>query len=127
MSGIGSTARAYRTAMWIVLVAGVLALGVAIAGLRGIVPARSGAVALFGFSLCLGLAAWFGLRSHRHTVAERELEESRTMLVLLAAQLGKQSNEALSRVSLSGGTAGEAAGMILEGRRGRGTELKDES
>ena len=69
MSDIGSTARAYRVAMWIVLVAGILALGVASAGLRGVVPARSGAGARFGFSLCPGIPARVGLRGQRPHLA----------------------------------------------------------
>jgi hypothetical protein len=38
------------------------------------------------------------------------------MIVVIAAQLGKQNDATLERVAAKGGPAGEAARMILKGR-----------
>ena len=60
-----------------------------------------------------------GVRAYRRALDDQALSASRSMIVLLAAQLGHQSDEALTRIAGRGGPAAEAAALILRGRRER--------
>lgn len=64
-----------------------------------------------------GLGAFVSFR--QGTLAakeERAREERKTMLLILAAELGKQDDAALDRISRQRGMAGEAAAWILAER-----------
>ncbi len=112
-------ARLYRRAMWLVTVFGLLALMLAIAGARGLLPVGLGIAggAVFGISILL--AGVLGIKMHRQALADRELAARRAMIVMLAATLGKQDDSALERIKTQGGPAGEAAALILEGRQAK--------
>ena len=112
-------ARDYRLGMWLMLLLALLCLGMAIAGLMNWLPRRLGSLANPAFLLSLGFGAWLGLRAHRSADADQEIRSRRDMIVLLAAQLGKQDDETLAGVVARGGPAGEAAEMILRGRKER--------
>ena len=114
-------ARDYRLAMWFMLVLALACLAVAVAGLKGWIPGRFGLVAIPAFVCSLGFGGWLGLRAHRRAEADQDMRSQREMIVLLAAQLGKQDDEALERIAARGGPAGEAASLILQGRRQKGT------
>lgn len=81
---------------------------------RGLVPPAT----LGFFAACAG-AVWLGLRSHRQALADRDRESRLTLIVTMAAQLGKQDDETLRRIAGKSGPAGEAARMILTERRQR--------
>jgi len=63
------------------------------------------------------VAGWLGLKGARRAREDREMQSRRDMIVLLAVQLGKQDDETLERVAGKGGSAGEAARLILQGRK----------
>jgi len=50
------------------------------------------------------------------------MQARRSMIVMMTATLGEQSDEDLERIAAQEGIAGEAAGMILEARRRAGEE-----
>jgi hypothetical protein len=114
---MSETARSLRISARLALGLCILCAAVALAGVKGWLPAAIG----LGFRpLALAaaiLAVWLGTRAHRRALADRELESSRAIIVAIAAQLGKQPDETLERIRTQGGPAGEAAGMILQGRR----------
>ena len=100
-------------------VAGIVALGTAIAAFQGIVPRgyAGAAMALF-FGTLLGVAAmaW----QDRATLLARREELGRTQaLVMLAAQLREESVETLEELARQGGLPGEAATLLLQGRAER--------
>ena len=115
-------ARLYRRSMWLVTACGILALAIAIAGARGIVPVAIGIPGGVLFAICILLAGVLGLKMHRQALADREMAARRSMIVLLAATLGKQDDAALERIKTQGGPAGEAAALILEGRQAKAGE-----
>ena len=114
-----STARTYRTLMWLLAVAGLFSLVIAVDGARSGGAARSGIFALVIFFLCVALGAWLGLQGAR-ILREAQAQQSRQeMIVFLATELGRHDEETLRRIVRQGGPAGEAAGMVLKGRRER--------
>lgn len=116
---LSDAAREYRTAMWLLAAVAVIAYGVGIAGVRGVVPRLAG---LAGLSLGVAatvVAAWLGLQAHRRALVDQEVASRRSMLVLLAAQLGHKDDQALETIASRGGPAAEAAMLILKGRRDR--------
>jgi hypothetical protein len=116
-SSMSESARSLRVSARLALGLCILSAAVALAGVKGWLPAAIG----LGFRpLALAaaiLAVWLGTKAHRRALADRELESSRAIIVAIAAQLGKQPDETLERIRTKGGPAGEAAGMILQGRR----------
>ena len=115
-------ARLYRRSMWLVTGGGVLALAIAFAGARGIVPVTIGIAGGGLFAISILLAGVLGLKMHRQALADREMAARRSMIVMLAATLGKQDDAALERIKTQGGPAGEAAALILEGRQAKAGE-----
>lgn len=109
-------ARQYRRLMWLVVVLSLPGLWLAIQGLRGLVPGAVGITAGLAFLAGIFLAAALGFKTHRQTMADREMQARRAMVVMLAATLGKQEDEALERIRAKGGLSGEAAGLILKNR-----------
>lgn len=114
---ISEGARSLRTSAWgMVSLAGV-ALVLVFAGARRWIPRETINLSLFLFvGASLG-ALWFGYKAHRRAVVDRERSSSQAMIVLLAVQLGKLDDETLTRIGGKGGPAGEAARMLLKGRR----------
>jgi hypothetical protein len=108
--------------MWLVTACGVLALAVAIGGARGILPVALGVAGAVLFAVTIALAGVLGLKMHRQALADREIAARRSMIVMLAATLGKQDDAALERIKTQGGPAGEAAALILEGRQAKAGE-----
>ncbi len=116
---LSDAAREYRSAMWMLAGVAVVSYAIGIAGVRGTVPRIAG---LSGLSLGVAttvVAFFFGLRAHRRALADQELSSRRSMIVLLAAELGSKDDETLDSIVRRGGPAGEAATLILKGRRER--------
>ncbi len=110
-------ARLYRRSMWLVTGGGILALAIAVAGARGNVPVAIGIAGGVLFAISILLAGVLGLKMHRQALADREMAARRSMIVMLAATLGKQDDAVLEGIRTQGGPAGEAAALILEGRQ----------
>ena len=116
---LSDAAREYRSAMWLLAGVAVLSYALGYAGVRGTVPHLAG---LIGLSLGVAttvVAFFFGLRAHRRALADQEISSQRSMIVLLAAELGHKDDETLESIMRRGGPAAEAAALILEGRRER--------
>lgn len=102
---------------WVVLVLGLVVLGMIWMAVRGALPRESmGSLLTIFFALMAG-ATLLGLKSRRLAVADRERESRSAMIILIAAQLGRQDDDTLTRIVAKGGPAGEAAAMVLAGRR----------
>lgn len=115
-SPLSDAAREMRTATRVAgALAGVMLLGM-IAAIKGWVAPETGPAFTGLFVASTLTTAWFGARAHRRALADREKESGRAMIVAIAAQLGRQDDDALERIRAKGGPAGEAAGMILAGR-----------
>ena len=108
--------------MWLVALAGLPALALAVAGARDRVPVALGLAGAAAFLVAIGTAAVLGFKMHRQTLADRRMQARRSMIVMMTATLGEQSDEDLERIAAQEGIAGEAAGMILEARRRAGEE-----
>lgn len=61
-------------------------------------------------------ALWLGIKTHRKALEDRDKESGSAMLIAIAVQLGKQDDASLEAIKAKGGPAGEAAGLILQGR-----------
>ncbi len=114
---LGEGAEMLRRWMWLlILLTIVLACTTALA-LRKILPPELVVPAtLLTFAAALA-ALWCGARGHRRALEDRERASRQAMVIALATQLGRQENEALERLARSGGPAGDAARLILKGRR----------
>ncbi len=113
---VTDNARRYRRLMWLVAVAGLPALLLAIRGVQGRAPIGLGLAGAVVFFIAIGAAAVLGLKMHRQTLADREMHTRRAMIVMMTASLGEQPDEKLERIEAQGGVSGEAAGMILRSR-----------
>jgi hypothetical protein len=114
---LSDAAREYRSAMWLLAGVAIVAYAVGYAGVKGAVPRLAG---LIGLSLGVAttvVAFFFGLRAHRRALTDQEMSSQRTMIVLLAAELGSKDDATLESIKRRGGPAGDAAALILEGRR----------
>ena len=118
-------ARRYRRRMWFVTIAGLPALLLAIRGAQGRVPVALGILGALVFLGAIGTAAVLGLKAHRQTLADREMLSRRTMIVMMTATLGKETDESLEKIRDGGGLTGEAAGLILKGRQAKADEQVD--
>jgi heme A synthase len=115
---ISEAARSLRTGAWGMVSLAGLALVLVFAGARRWVPRETiGSALLLFLGASLG-AVWLGYKAHRRAVSDRERTSSQAMIVLLAVQLGKLDDATLTRIGGQGGPAGEAARMLLKGRRG---------
>jgi cbb3-type cytochrome oxidase subunit 3 len=112
-----ATARSYRTLMWLLVGIGVVSLGVAIHNASAGGALQPGLLALAIFFLCVVFAAWSGLAGARLVREERDRQNRREMMVFLAAELGRHDDETLRRIVRQRGPAGEAAHLLLKGRR----------
>lgn len=96
-----------------------MALAVAFAGIKGWVPQPLGLVSAGFFVVCLLLVAVIGWQRHRQMLVDRETAARGQMIVMIAARLKTQDDEALQAMAARGGPAGEAAALVLEGRAER--------
>jgi hypothetical protein len=112
--------RIYRFGMWGLVALGVPGLFAAFLGARGVIPPLLGIAGAFAFVICVLLGALVGLQARRQMQLQREKENYSTMLIILATQLRVQDDQVLQRIADKGGPAGEAAEMVLQGRREKG-------
>lgn len=103
--------------MWLVAVAGLPGVLLAMRGAQGRVPLWLGFVGALLFMVAIAAAAVLGIKMHRQTLADRAMQSRRAMIVMIAAELGEQSDEQLESIQTQGGIHGEAAGMILQNRK----------
>ena len=103
--------------MWLLVVVGLVNLGMAVHEALGGKAAQSGALGLVIFFFCVVTGAWFGLAGARLVREERDHQNRQEMIVLMATALGGHDDDTLRRIAGQGGPAGEAAGLLLRGRR----------
>jgi hypothetical protein len=116
---LSDRARGLRGIMWVLLAFTVILMLLGFGGAKGWVPVNVGISALLlSFATTLG-AGWLGAKAHGQAIADREKQSHGSMIVAIAAQLGQQDDESLRKMQTVGGPAGEAAGLILLGRRER--------
>jgi hypothetical protein len=116
---LSDAAREYRRAMWMLAGVAVIAYAVGAAGVRGNVPRLAGLLGLSVGVATTVVAFFFGLRAHSRALTDRDIASRRSMIVLLAAELGSKDDETLASIVKRGGPAAEAATLILKGRRER--------
>ena len=119
-------ARRYRRGMWLVTIAGLPALLLAIRGAQGRVPVFLGILGALMFLSAIAMAAVLGLKVRRQTLADREMQSRRAMIVMMTATLGKETDESLEKIHDGGGLTGEAAGMILQSRQAKADAKAEE-
>ena len=100
-------------------VAAAASLVIAIAGFRRIVPEDFAFIGLGLFVAFLVLIAALAWRSRQQVLAQRDTVERGQMIVIMAAQLRDEDTVALEQMVRRGGSAGEAAALILQGRAER--------
>lgn len=72
-------------------------------------------------------AMWLGLKAHKKALEDRDRESGTAMILAIAVQLGKQDDASLEKIKAKGGPAGEAAGMILQGRAEKAAKVRRET
>ncbi|HSR90609.1 MAG TPA: hypothetical protein VLK88_04815 [Gemmatimonadales bacterium] len=112
--------RAYRFGMWGLVALGLPGLFAAFLGARRVIPLPLGIAGGFSFLVCALLGALMGLQARRQTLLQRERDNHSAMLVILANQLRVQDDALLQQIAGKGGPAGDAAEMVLKGRREKG-------
>jgi len=117
MAEISDEARSYKSGMRVAGLLSVVALVGAIGGFRGWVPVPVGFLSGAVFIAAAGVATMLGARAHRQLVADREKQNRMGMILMAASQLGKQDDATLEGIAARGGLAGDAASLILQGRR----------
>lgn len=105
--------------MWLVILFGLLLVGVAAAGLRGLVVPAVGFLSLTGFFTCVLMAGLFGFKARRLAMEEHQRKTASSMLVIVAGMLNHEDDVTLQRIATQGGPAGDAAAMLLENRRNK--------
>ena len=116
MAELSQGARNYRALMWGMILLAMLPLVLFVAAVRNVVPRQARIAALPLVFACLATAVWMGWRGHRQALADRERVGRTTMIMAIAAQLGRQDDAALERLAAKGGPAAEAAALLLAGR-----------
>jgi hypothetical protein len=117
-----SNARRYRRLMWLTALAALPALALVIQGLRGETSLVVGILAVLVFLTAISVAAVLGLKMHRQTLIDRDMQARRAMIVMMAETLGKESDESLEHIRERGGMSGEAADLILKARQAKDAE-----
>jgi hypothetical protein len=117
--------RAYRFGMWGLVALGLPGLFAAFLGAQRIIPLPLGIAGGFTFLTCALLGALVGLQARRQMQLQRDRENYSTMLIILANQLRVQDDAVLQRIAGKGGPAGEAAEMVLQGRREKGERRRE--
>lgn len=104
-----------RTLTWLLMASGAYWFVVAVRASR---PGSEGSaltgVILAGLSVTL--ACGLGVARARARRRTQDRSTSQATQMLLVAQLGRQDDATLERIARTGGPAGEAATMILQGR-----------
>lgn len=116
MAELSAGARNYRALMWGMILLALVPLALFVAAVRDVVPRQMGLAALPLVFACLLTAVWMGWRGHQQALADRERVGRTTMIMTIAAQLGRQDDAALERIAAKSGPAAEAASWILAGR-----------
>lgn len=109
--------RVYRAGMWLLFLFGIVNLVVAILELKREGGASAGSIGLVLFFLCIGLGGWLGLLGARRLRQARDQQSRTDGILLLVAALGRHDEDTLQRIGRQGGPAGEAALLVLQGRR----------
>lgn len=116
-ASLGEGAESLRRWMWLLILVTIGLAAVAALALRKVLPpALLVPTTLLTFASALS-ALWCGARGHRRAIADRERASGQAMVIALATQLGRQDDGALERLAAGAGPAGEAARLILQGRR----------
>ena len=111
-------ATSLRGLMW-------LCFGVAALNLLGAIgqahngAGGAGATALLIFFCSIALAGLFGWMRARRLNVGRDQQSRSDAILLLVAELGRHDDATLDRIARQGGPAGEAAGMVMQGRKGK--------
>jgi hypothetical protein len=108
-----------RSLVIIVAVMASLALVVAVAAFRDLLPGALGFLGLGLFVLCLAMLVAIGWETRRDMLAAREAAARGQTIVMLAAKLRDEDAAVLQAMAGRGGPAGEAAALILKGRAER--------
>jgi hypothetical protein len=110
-------ARHYRAAIRLLLLLAVALLVAAYAGARGRVPLPVGIACAVAFVGCLVLIGTLGLGLRRQLLLERDRATRVQIILIIAGQLAASTDEQLEGIASRGGPAGEAAELLIEGRR----------
>lgn len=116
---LSAGARQWRTLMWASVALAAAGFLVAWQGARGRVDPALGILALGAAGAALLLALLAGARARRQALEDRAEETGSMLLVMLAAQLKTKDDATLEALVAKGGQAGEAAALVLQGRRER--------
>ena len=116
---VSDRAHSYRLITRLLSVLVVLLIVVLFASARNWISGELGSLAMFLLPLTILAACWSGLTTRARTLADREMESGRAMIVAIAAWLGRQDDATLEQIARSGGPAAESARMILQGRKRR--------
>jgi hypothetical protein len=119
MPELSEAAQSLRTSTRTILALALLTMVLSFAGARGWVPRQLSAAALYLSMACLISALWLGVKGRQQRLADREREARLTMIITIASQLKAQDDATLQTIAKKGGPAGEAAEMLLRGRRER--------
>ena len=114
---LGAEATRFRTLTRAMLLVGLLLGIAAVAALRGSLPRELAAPALWFGAAAVLAASWTGWRGHQIALEERERASRSGMVIAIATQLARQDDATLQGIVGRGGPAGEAAAMVLAGRR----------
>ncbi len=116
---LSEAAQSLRTSTRLTLALALVTLALSYAGARGWVAREIGVAALYLCAACLITAVWLGVKGRRQRLEDRERQARLVMIVTIAAQLKTQDDAALQTIARKGGPAGEAAELVLHGRRER--------
>jgi len=117
----GARGGGYRAAMWLCFAVGLLNLWTAVRSARS-GRGSAGGTALLLFFVCLAAGAFFGWRRAQLIRGAQETQSRGDAILLLVAELGRHDDATLDRIARQGGPAGEAAAMVIQGRRERGSK-----
>lgn len=115
-SPLSDGARDLRRATHVVAFFAFLLLCGTLAAFKGRIPTTLAAPFLSLFVASTLTAIWLGVKAHRVALEDRDKESGRAMVIAIAVQLAKQDDASLETIKAKGGPAGEAAGLILQGR-----------
>ena len=114
---LSDAATEYRSVMWAAMAVALISLVAIIVALKRKVPVEVGFLAALALVLSVGFAVYLGIKGHRQALRDREAQTRSEFILLMVTQLGRQDDAALQRIAKKGGPAGEAAELILQGRR----------
>lgn len=109
-------ASSLRGVMWLCFGLALLSLLGAITGAHNR-ASGAGASALLIFFCLIALGGVAGWMRARRLGAGRDQQSRSDAILLLVAELNRQNDETLERIARQGGPAGEAAQMVMQGRK----------